>query len=1036
MKSTFASFFAAAFTCILLGAPGFSPAGVVPEGMMQENVGSGWDGVAGVVAGPNADGTNRRIYGWEAGGKVWIVENGVRLASPLVDISAEVGPELSLLGFALDPDFQTNGYIYLLYTVDRQVLLGSPGRAPSIGRVTRYTCRRDNNFTSVDPASRKILIGESKSTGIPLLERSHGVGSLVFGEDGTLLVSTGDGAGGSDTEIDIGNSPNALQAVADGIIPASLNIGAWRSQSLDSMSGKILRIDPATGDGIAGNPYYQTGSPRSSRSRVWALGLRNPYRITIKPGTGSADPVRRYPGLIVLGDAGWNSQDSLFLGGEGYNMGWPAWEGFDPAPGYDAVTPPASVNLSGRVNPLASWTPTDARIRSGGRFYTMGALGSVVAGPAFQGHASIGGTFIDSDTWPAAWAHSYLHMDWGSDDPSTGWIRSFQDVQSGGIYSVQPFGSGWNHVSHLSFDKAGNALLCVVWPSTVLRITPIRDIAAPTIALTAPAVEVQSNHVTVNVTPSEPLTGLTPADFAIVGGDAIELRKNGPTYILTVFPRTLSVSVTLPAGVCTDLAGNGNVVSNTVTTSISTATTIVPGLKMEVFSDTSLLQPAFTQIASHILFLWGDSGPRADLVDGFSVRWSGRLIAPANPAKRLLVDSDDGIRLYVNGQLMIDSWDQPGIHWQQATPDLILIPGEKYDIVLEYRDLSGFATAVLFAGNDTYTSPILDFETTVGGTAEGPAFTLSAPIAQTVGGFSVEVSASAATTGLTASDFVVGNGHALSLLEIGNLVPSAGPTFLLSVEPSASGGAVTIQLPAGAATDAVGSPNTASNTVTVNTLLPDNDIGLLVNYFYSADLQYLYYSQDHQIPAFNWGATGLPAIGRIPARTDDFSFRAVGKIIPQFSETYQFIADCDDGLRLFVNGVKILDSWDNSGVTWQQPSAAIALTAGQEYDFKLEYREKSGTAQIFLFWQSPSQALTLIPVSAFRHHAADVPPTDNIPPAVAITSGGVPTVFSGFPNPNQFSVRITPSEPVTGLDAFDFVLTNCFLASTSPPTPA
>jgi hypothetical protein len=70
---------------------------------------------------------------------------------------------------------------------------------------------------------------------------------LVFGEDGTLLVSAGDGAT-ADTVDQGGNVSGsyAPQALTDGIIRAKEDIGALRSQLVDSLSGKVLRIDPAT----------------------------------------------------------------------------------------------------------------------------------------------------------------------------------------------------------------------------------------------------------------------------------------------------------------------------------------------------------------------------------------------------------------------------------------------------------------------------------------------------------------------------------------------------------------------------------------------------------------------------------------------------------------------------------------------------------------------------------------------------------------------------------------------------------------------
>src|SRR5881296_170409 len=75
--------------------------------------------------------------------------------------------------------------------------------AATIGRLTRYTCRSSDGFRSIDPASRLVLIGETKDTGFPMLSDTHGVGSLVFGQDGTLFVSCGDG--GNAYSVDIGS---------------------------------------------------------------------------------------------------------------------------------------------------------------------------------------------------------------------------------------------------------------------------------------------------------------------------------------------------------------------------------------------------------------------------------------------------------------------------------------------------------------------------------------------------------------------------------------------------------------------------------------------------------------------------------------------------------------------------------------------------------------------------------------------------------------------------------------------------------------
>lgn len=330
-----------ALALALLAAPALAS---WPPNFFASSVGSGWNQPVGITFAQDG-----RMFVWEKGGRVWRVENGVKQSPALLDLSQEVGNwrDYGMLGFALDPDFATNGYVYAMYVVDWHHLqyFGTPQYSPTtdayfrdtIGRIVRYQCNAAQ--TVVEPGSRTILVGESKSTGIPICHQSHGIGSLVFGEDGTLLASAGDGASYDvvDTGQNVGGSSNT--ALAEGILRPKEAVGAFRSQLVDCLAGKVLRIDPATGDGVPSNPFYDGANPRAPRSRVWALGFRNPFRMVLVAGSGSTDPAAGDPGTLLVSDVGWNSREEVSTcDGPAQNFGWPLFEGLTAQASYQAQT--------------------------------------------------------------------------------------------------------------------------------------------------------------------------------------------------------------------------------------------------------------------------------------------------------------------------------------------------------------------------------------------------------------------------------------------------------------------------------------------------------------------------------------------------------------------------------------------------------------------------------------------------------------------------------------------------------------------------
>lgn len=314
----------------------------LPIGYSATEVQSNYSAIMGVVF--SNDGT--KMFVWEKRGHVYVsMWNGssyVKQITPVLDISDEVGDwqDFGFASFCLDPNYDTNGLVYMYYMVDREHLMdfGTPNYDPndndyyeaSISRLTRYQLNIGSSPLTTNYASRTILLGESVSTGVPLTHKSHAGGTVIFANDGTLLVSTGDNA--SYQTVDIGSNIDTYyqQAINDGILRPEENVGAFRSQMPTSLCGKVLRLDPATGNGISSNPFYETGNPRSAQSRMWVMGLRHPFRMSIQPGTGSTNPNDGNPGIIHVADVGWATWEDLHIFDKGgLNGGWPLYEGLN-----------------------------------------------------------------------------------------------------------------------------------------------------------------------------------------------------------------------------------------------------------------------------------------------------------------------------------------------------------------------------------------------------------------------------------------------------------------------------------------------------------------------------------------------------------------------------------------------------------------------------------------------------------------------------------------------------------------------------------
>jgi glucose/arabinose dehydrogenase len=329
----------------------------LPTGFQDTVVFSGLTNPTAVRFAPNG-----RVFVAEKSGLIKVFD-GLDDTTP--DVFADLRTEVhnfwdrGLLGLAVDPQFPTRPYVYALYTRDAAI----GGNAPRWGTAgaTSDGCPTPPGSTTdgcvVSGRLVRLTASGNTSTAQKVLVDdwcqqypSHSIGSLVFGADGALYASAGDGA--SFTFEDYGQGGGTLPDTTAPIVPRNpcgdppggvggtmtpptAEGGALRSRDLVTtgdpvgLSGTIIRIDPDTGAGLSTNPRAGDADPNARR--IVAIGLRNPFRITTRPGTNE----------IWIGDVGhsvWEEIDRIVAPTSGVlDFGWPCYEGAPRQPGYESV---------------------------------------------------------------------------------------------------------------------------------------------------------------------------------------------------------------------------------------------------------------------------------------------------------------------------------------------------------------------------------------------------------------------------------------------------------------------------------------------------------------------------------------------------------------------------------------------------------------------------------------------------------------------------------------------------------------------------
>ena len=213
-----------------------------------------------------------RIFVCQQTGQLRVIKNGALVATPFVTLNVDPSGERGLLGVAFDPNFSSNQFVYVYYTVPS---------TPRHNRVSRFTANGD-----VAVSGSEVILLELDSLSSAT---NHNGGAIHFGPDGKLYIAVGENANGSN------------------------------SQTLSNLLGKMLRIN-SDGSIPPDNPFFNTAT--GTNRAIWALGLRNPFTFAFQPGSGR----------MFINDVGQSTWEEINDGIAGSNYGWPTTEGVTTNP--------------------------------------------------------------------------------------------------------------------------------------------------------------------------------------------------------------------------------------------------------------------------------------------------------------------------------------------------------------------------------------------------------------------------------------------------------------------------------------------------------------------------------------------------------------------------------------------------------------------------------------------------------------------------------------------------------------------------------
>ena len=391
---------------------------------------------------------------------------------------------------------------------------------------------------------------------------------------------------------------------------------------------------------------------------------------------------------------------------------------------------------------------------------------------------------------------------------------------------------------------------------------------------------------------------------------------------------------------------------------------------------------------ANIDFTWGGGEPIAGIPrDDFSVRWEGELEVPADGNYTFRVRGDDGIRIYIDGNLLVNDWSNHGPRNRDSSP-VAMLAGQRYTILVEHYERGGGAVAqVSWSGPTTGGFQIIPSAFLFADTS--PPEVVSAGYGCSADNISIVFDSNMdQATAETVGNYALDNG---ATIVSATLESNSRTVTLATSELTADDYLLTINNVENTSGDIIAVDTTVAASFQIN--------GLTATYYDQNNTSGAYFTgfevaRIDPVIDFNWG-TGNPATG---IGNNRFSVRWEGYVVASATDNFEFRTRSDDGVRLYIDDVLVIDNWTDHGPRYDY-SVAIPMVAGRQYKIKMEYYENGGGAVAQLQWQNSSFSWVIIPESQL------------------LGTCGLPTLESAFFSCSANTISVRFSEQLSALTA-------------------